>query len=297
MLAKALNGVISQATYSAFTYEIVVVDNDSHRSAEDTVRRFQSSNNIPIIYDCEPEQNIALARNRAIQNVTGALIAFMDDDEVPVKEWLVQLYHTLKVYKPDGVLGPVLPDFRPEAPQWLKKGNIFDRRRFKTGTQLTVRDTRTGNVLLDRASMPKEQHWFNPEFGLTGGEDVDFFARQISAGLQFVWCDEAITYEAIPHDRWRTSFHLKKYFRIGTINGERLRKSGVSGLLGFFKSIIAVPIWLILLPLSLPFGKHRWMRPILKLAYFSSCISAYCGLSLVRYREGANVPNKKKELK
>ena len=98
MLAKALKDVIAQVTASKFSYEVVVVDNDSRRSAEDTVRRFQSTNELKIIYDCEPEQNIALARNRAIQNATGNFIAFMDDDEYPVKDWLARLYHTMKEY-------------------------------------------------------------------------------------------------------------------------------------------------------------------------------------------------------
>ena len=97
MLAKALEGVISQVTVSEFSYEVVVVDNDSRRSAEDTVRRFQSTNELKIIYDCEPEQNIALARNRAIQNATGNFIAFMDDDEFPITTWLGYTKHTLSM--------------------------------------------------------------------------------------------------------------------------------------------------------------------------------------------------------
>ena len=136
MLTQTLDGVTSQVTESVFSYEVVVVDNDSRRSAEDTVRRFQSTNELKISYDCEPEQNIALTRNRVIHNATGNFIAFIDDDEYPVKDWLFRLYHTITEYSADGVLGPVLPFFPPEVPQWLKKGNIFDRRRFRTGTRL-----------------------------------------------------------------------------------------------------------------------------------------------------------------
>ena len=285
MLAQALDGVTSQITESAFSYEVVVVDNDSQRSAEDTVRLFQSSNELKIIYDCEPEQNIALARNRAICNATGNLVAFIDDDEYPVKDWLARLYHTMKEYNADGVLGPVIPSFPPGAPQWLKKGNIFDRRRLRTGTRLTTRDTRTGNVLLSRDTLPKGKPCFNAAFGRTGGEDVDFFGRQIISGRVFVWCDEAKVYETVPPERWRISFHLKKYFRIGRSNGERLRKSGFSGLIGLLKSIATVPCWLFVLLVSLPLGKHVWMGTALKLAYSISCLLAYFGLSLVRYRD------------
>lgn len=294
MLAKALEDVIAQVTEAAFSYEVVVVDNDSRRSAEDTVRRFQSTNELKIIYDCEPEQNIALARNRAIQNATGNFIAFMDDDEYPVKDWLSQLYHTMKEYSADGVLGPVLPSFSPEAPQWLKKGNIFDRRRFRTGTRLTTRDTRTGNVLLPRSILQKNLTWFDPAFGRTGGEDVDFFRKQIALGRVFVWCDEAEAYEMIPPERWQTIFHLKKYFRIGTLNGEYLRKNSISGFIGLTKSIISVPVRFIVFLFLFPFGKHLWISPALKLTYSISCILAYCGLSLMRYRDGTKAPNDNK---
>ena len=34
-------------------------------------------------YCVEPRQNIALARNKALQNAEGDLIAFIDDDEFP----------------------------------------------------------------------------------------------------------------------------------------------------------------------------------------------------------------------
>ena len=284
LLFKALAGVTRQLTESAFTFEVVVVDNDQRRSAEEIVCLFQTGNATQIIYDCEPEQNIALARNRAIQSATGNLIAFMDDDECPVPEWLIRLYRTMKEYKADGVLGPVLPSFPPEAPQWLKKGNIFNRRRPPTGTRLTVRDTRTGNVLLSRSILPEGSTWFDPAFGRTGGEDVDFFRKQIALNRVFVWCDEAEAYETVPPERWQSSFHLKKCFKIGALNGESLRKSGFSGFTGFLKSIVSVPVWSIAFVILLPFGKHLWIPPTLKLTYSVSCIFSYCGLSLKKNR-------------
>ena len=225
LLSNALAGVTRQVTENAFTFEIVVVDNDYRHSAAEIVRSVQRGNATQIIYDCELEQNIALARNRSIQSATGNLIAFIDDDEYPAEEWLIRLYCAMKRYKVGGILGPVLPSFPPGAPQWLKKGNIFGRRRFPTGTRLTVRDTRTGNVLMLRSILPESANWFDPVFGRTGGEDVDFFRKQMALGWVFIWCDEAEVYETVTPERWQISFHMKKYFRIGALNGENLRKS------------------------------------------------------------------------
>jgi succinoglycan biosynthesis protein ExoM len=285
LLAAALAGVTRQVTESAFTFEVVVVDNDHRRSAEGAVRLFRPGNATKIIYNCEPEQNIALARNKAIRTATGNLIAFIDDDECPVEDWLILLYSTMMKYKADGVLGPVLPSFPSAAPLWLKKGNIFNRRRFPTGTQLTVQDTRTGNVLLSRSILPEGSTWFDPAFGRTGGEDVDFFRKQMALSLTFVWCDEAEAYETVPLERWRSSFHLKKYFRIGALNGESLRKNSFSGFIGLLKSMASVPVWSIAFFILFPFGKHLWISPTLKLAYSISCILSYCGLSFKKNRE------------
>lgn len=284
MLFKALAGVTRQVTESAFTFEVVVVDNDHRRSAEGIVRLVQRGNAKQILYDCEPEQNIALARNRAIQSATGNLIAFIDDDEYPVEEWLIRLYHAMKSYKAGGILGPVLPSFPSEAPQWLKKGNIFGRRRFPTGTRLIVRDTRTGNVLMLRSILPESSNWFDPAFGRTGGEDVDFFRKQMTLGWVFVWCDEAEVYETVTPERWHISFHMKKSFRIGALNGENLRKSSFAGFMRLLKSMASVPVWFIAFCVFSPFGKHLWIPPTLKLAYAVSCILSYCGLSLNRSR-------------
>lgn len=284
MVARALEGVTSQVTGSKFCFEIVVVDNDHRRSAEKTVRLFQSKSASSIIYDCEPEQNIALARNRAIRNAAGNLVAFIDDDEFPTEDWLQRLYAAIMKYNADGVLGPVIPFFPEGAPHWLKEGNICNRRRLPTGTQVSDRDTRTGNVLLKRGILSKDTDSFNPVFGLTGGEDQDFFRNQIKAGRVFVWCDEAEVFETVPTERWQVSFYLIRNSRMGTLFGEALQRTGSASLIPFMKNAFAVLVWLSAMLICLPFGKRVWMVPVLRFCYSGCCVLAFCGVSLVRRR-------------
>src|SRR5438445_11559444 len=66
-----------------FTYSIVVADNDHLQSGEAVVRDFASASGMPIRYCVEPRQNIALARNKAIENANGDFVAFIDEDEEP----------------------------------------------------------------------------------------------------------------------------------------------------------------------------------------------------------------------
>src|SRR5437016_5200251 len=101
-LATLLNALLDQHSDGTFTFSVVVVDNDRMRSAEKTVEDLIRYSSIPITYRIEPEQNIALARNRAVVNAQGEFVAFLDDDEVPSRSWLSKLYKACHEFRADG---------------------------------------------------------------------------------------------------------------------------------------------------------------------------------------------------
>src|SRR5689334_17843912 len=111
LLRRLLQALRNLQTGDQFSYSIVVVDNHHEQSASPTVRAFRENSAIQTLYCVEPIQNIALARNRAIANAKSDFIAFIDDDEVPVAEWLLLLFETCVRFDTHGVLGPVLPDY------------------------------------------------------------------------------------------------------------------------------------------------------------------------------------------
>ena len=286
LLARLLRALELQEQSPVFSFDVVVVDNDHERSAQETVRRFQSHPQIEIIYDWEPEQNISLTRNRAVRNTTGNLVAFIDDDEAPAPDWLVRLHRTLERHdEADGVLGPVLPEFPEGAPDWLRKGRFFKRRRLRTGTRISAADARTGNLLMRRSTFVTRGMWFDAGFGRTGGEDSDFFEREFRQDRSYIWCDEAVAYEWIPSDRWRVSFHVKRHLRSGTLDGERLRagKGASTGVLA--RSALILCACAAVAPFSLLMPRHLSTRVLQKLAYCGGILSAYCGVSLLRNRE------------
>src|SRR5690348_9357992 len=120
-LKQLLQSLDQQATKGLFRFSIVVVDNDAHQSARSIVESLAERLSVPITYRVEPRQNIAMARNASVGMATGELVAFIDDDEEPSKDWLCGLYETLTKYAADGVLGPVLPKFEEGAPNWAVK--------------------------------------------------------------------------------------------------------------------------------------------------------------------------------
>src|ERR1041385_6403593 len=90
LLRQILEDISVQETQNRFSFSIVVTDNDRSESARAVVEAFRKRANIEVLYAVEPEQNIALARNRALANARGQFVALIDDDEFPVKEWLMK---------------------------------------------------------------------------------------------------------------------------------------------------------------------------------------------------------------
>ena len=114
LLKKLLEDLKLQQTCGLFTFSAVVADNDQQQSAQELVCEIAAACTMPVRYCWEPEQNIALARNKAVENATGDYIAFIDDDEFPAGQWL--LYQAMNRHKSDGILGPVLPVFEIQPP-------------------------------------------------------------------------------------------------------------------------------------------------------------------------------------
>jgi succinoglycan biosynthesis protein ExoM len=251
MLLHLLERLKNQITDDLFTYSLVIVDNDYLQSAKPSVDFFRNNVVIDIDYYCEPEQNIALARNKAVQNAKGNFVALIDDDEYPNQDWLLILFKASNRYAASAILGPVQPHFAKAPPRWVIKGKFYERDRYETGHVLRWQDTRTGNALLRKAIFDDPNSLFRREFG-RGGEDKDFFKRAAERDHVFVWCNEAPVFETIPPERCKRVFMLKR----ALLRGKATQGYSTFGKLSYMVSVIAVPTYALLLPFSLLGGQH-----------------------------------------
>jgi succinoglycan biosynthesis protein ExoM len=276
LLERLLRELGQQSTGGFFSYSIVVADNDRLRSAETVASTFSAASSIPLTYCVVAEQNISLARNAAIENARGDFIAFIDDDEFPVKEWLLMLYMSCRKYDVDGVLGPVKRHFDVPPPKWVLDSKFYDRKAYPTGTPVNRKEGRTGNVLLKRNVLKDLTPVFRPEF--RGGEDTDFFARVTEKGCKFVWCDEAVAYEVIPPARWKRTFLLKRALLRGAVTLNYLD----FGAREIAKSVIAVPLYTLSLPFALILGQHRFMSILVRLFDHLGKLLALLGINPIK---------------
>jgi len=258
LLKRSLDALAKQETGNLFSYSVVVADNDAAQSAKQVVEDFKSSEDIDITYHTEPRQNIALARNKAIKNANGTFIAFIDDDELPATDWLSIMFKTIIDHKIDGVLGPVRPFFDTNPPGWLIEGGFCERPEHPTGLELNWRQTRTGNVLFRRAILDGEPDPFRELFG-NGGEDQDFFRRMMEKGHKFIWCNEAVVYEVVPPERCKRRYVLKRALLRG--QNEKL----LLNLRSILKSLVAVPLYTLILTVVWVKGEHVFMKYLVRL--------------------------------
>jgi glycosyltransferase involved in cell wall biosynthesis len=277
LLINLLEKLQNQKTDGLFTYSIVIADNDKKKSAKDSVERFQKNTQVAIDYHCEPEQNIALARNKAVRNAHGDFIAFIDDDEFPLQDWLLNLVKTLLLYNADGIRGPVKPFFEKNPPNWIIKGKFYDRESYPTGHVLTWRQGRTGNLLLRKTIFDDPDNMFDPAFG-SGAEDQDFFRRIQKKGYVFIYCNEAIVYEIIPPVRWKRTFMLKR----ALLRRKVALKHPGFGLIDIIKSLAAIFIYFVTLPFLLIGGQHIFMKYLIKLFDHAGKCFAFLGIILVK---------------
>jgi succinoglycan biosynthesis protein ExoM len=258
LLRRTLEALRGLETGGLFSYSLAVADNDRGESARETVEEFARTSGVETAYCVEPDQNISLARNRALAHARGEFIAWIDDDEFPDPSWLVTFYHALIRCGADGVLGPVKPVFETEPPAWIRRGRFFHKPRRTTGQRLKWTQTSTANVLIDRRILAGVETPFRRQFG-SGCEDLDFFKRMTERGHAFMWCDEAIVSEIIPPARWTRRYLLRRALLRGR-NGHSF-----AGFGSVAKSVVAVPLYAAMLPFLLLTGQHRFVRYLMKI--------------------------------
>jgi len=272
-LKRLLDELAAQETRGLFTYSIVVADNDRSESAKAVVEDFAARSEIPVKYCVEPRQNIALTRNKAVENADGDFVAFIDDDEFPIKGWLLALFTTCSDCDVDGALGPVKPHFDEPPPKWVVQTKFYDRPTYPTGFIIDWRKGRTGNVLLKKRLFETEAQPFRPEFRT--GEDQDFFRRMIEQGHKFAWCNEALAYEVVPPIRWKRTFLLRRALLRGAVS----RVHPTFGALAILKSAAAAPLYAAALPIALVMGQGHFMSCLVKLCDHLGVLLASLGIN------------------
>ena len=280
LLKTVLTHMENQHTGAQFTYSVVVADNDAAQSGRAVVEEFCRTSSLPVVYCNEPQQNIALARNKAVENARGEYIAFIDDDEFPAEDWLLRLFEACATYGAAGVLGPVKPYFPVVPPEWIVKGRFFEKTSHATGHRLSWNETRTSNVLFKTSILTGVDPVFQPQFAMAG-EDMDFFRRMIDKGDVFVWSNDGLVYEAVPPARANLRFLVRR----ALLRGSGFPAHPKDRLRNIVKSLVAVPCYTLALPVLAILGRHMLISYLVKLCDHAARLLAFLGFPVMVERQ------------
>ena len=165
MLCECLDAILKIDLPEKVDISLVVVDNDKKQSAYITVDEFiQNTSSFPIVYRVEPKAGLSNIRNHILDYAVIAhadYLAFMDDDDMPDKRWLIELYNGIQTDGIDAFCGSNKPD--------------------STAPYKTTR-VPGGNVILSKRIFKDLNIRFDPILNTIGHEDVDYFKRAEKAG-------------------------------------------------------------------------------------------------------------------
>jgi hypothetical protein len=209
------------------------------------------------------ERGISTVRNRILKEakqIGADFVAMVDDDEFVQANWLSELLATQARYGADIVGGPVLYSFEHPLPHSIAASAAFPLKSRETGP-IPFLDA-TGNVLLSCITLAR-LGWpsFDCEFGLTGGEDKEFFTRLRKGGCSFAWCETAVAHETVPAERIADGWVLRRAYRVGNADFRVLQRHAtlVSRAGSLAKAILVLGSAPVFLPLLLIKGRRLWM--------------------------------------
>lgn len=222
-LSRLLAAVRDQACPEGWAVEVRVINNDPEADAEAWCA-YTAARHPGVRCDVERRRNIAHARNAAVAMGRADAFLFIDDDEVPAAGWLRALLR--RVEEADAMFGPVIGHPAAGTAAWLTRSGAFDKPGPDHDGELHWTQTRTSSTAVAGAWIGRAGRWFDPDYGTSGGSDVEFFRRIAGEGARFVHERRALVYEDIEPDRCNWRAVLRRRYRAGAVHGRMHRAGG-----------------------------------------------------------------------
>lgn len=235
-IVETLQSVVAQR-YNADKWECIIVDNnssdDTHARVEALIAEHPTIN---LRYVFESKQGLSHARNCGISHSRGDIIAFVDDDEDVVPDF-VKHYINLFDAHPEAMAagGRIVPRYISGEPKWMSHyvalpiANPLDYgdyvRTFPRG-----KHPGGGNMAL-RRELIERIGAFATELGRTGerligGEECELFGRIYKAGYAIYYVPRATIYHRIGAEKLTDKYTSRLFYEVGISQRIRARMEG-----------------------------------------------------------------------
>ena len=192
-------------------YEIVIVDNGSTDRTALTVRD-HAAHDPRVHYVLERSPGASCARNAGIAAATAPILAFIDDDVRPRRDWVASVYRAFaEEPELDCIGGRIEPRWPVDPPAWLTSAHWGPLAlQMGRGSSSHIDREHAAACLVTanfacRASVFRELGGFSPEF--RRDKDREFNLRLWRAGKRGKYVDSVVTYTEVQPERMEKSYH------------------------------------------------------------------------------------------
>jgi len=185
---------LARLDYPRHRFEVIVVDDGSESPTEAVVSSFSNRLNI-ITLITQPHSGPVTARNKGAAHAKGELLAFTDDDCIPIPNWLKALAMRFAETPDDMICGRILnvllENLYSAASHFLIEylysyyNAKSDQVRFFTSNNLALTADRFHSI-----------GGFNTLFPHAAAEDREFCERWLRHGFRMTYAPEALIYHA-----------------------------------------------------------------------------------------------------
>ena len=290
-LSACIERLTAQRGISKLRWEVLVVDNNSRDNTAEAVRRLQDLHPGYLRYIFEPEQGVAHARNRGIQESDSRYIAYVDDDIRVVPDWLAAIAETFSQTGCDAIAGRILVESPKPLPAWIAPNMMGFLGQLDYGDESLAIDgiedfPFAGNMAFSRDIVARIGAFDgtlgrrgSPERcnGLYKGEEPDFFARLARAGGDIRYEPRAAaTHHILPYQLTRRFFltihYNEGYQRVRDLPSPQGRTLKGVPLYLYRQGIRALVRYLGKTTLR---GPNSTVRDLMTVAHFAGTIRGY----------------------
>ena len=212
MLQACLDSLLAQVIPSAWTVEILIIDNDRNESAKPLAQQYQQKSTLAVSYFSEKNQGIPFARNRGCDESLAKeadWLLFIDDDETVDTGWLAAYFEATQKYQAEAYTGPVNYLYTKPRAAWLPN----KEKSFEDGC-LRGRAA-TNNVLISSKVIHQNGFAlrFDTNMAFTGGSDTDLFMRLVAKGGKIIYVRKATVSEIVVENRESLKWLILREYR------------------------------------------------------------------------------------
>ncbi len=227
-LQNSCKNALRQAKTQPYSWEVIVVDNNSTDNTAKVVHSYQANwpKQYPLKYCFEPKQGAAYARNRAFKEAKGSLVGFLDDDNLPTADWITAAWLFAQEHPAAGAYGSQIHgDFEVTPPKNFERIAPFLAITERGSQPLRYKPSK--KILPPSAGLVvRKQAWLNScpsHLVLTGrtcgsmltGEDLEMISHIQANGWE-IWYNPAMCiYHKIPHWRLKREYLIPFFRGIG----------------------------------------------------------------------------------